>query len=84
MAFDFFDKDKYGYIEGSEVLGIVEKVSRACGLAKAPTPAVNLIFDKVAGSDGRLDLAEFRTLLKQASTAGVGHRDECALAQLST
>jgi Ca2+-binding EF-hand superfamily protein len=65
MAFNHFDKDKSGYIEGSEILAVVEKVSRTFGLQKAPTPAVNVIFDKVAGPDGRLDMAEFKTLLQK-------------------
>jgi hypothetical protein len=56
-------QDNSGYIEGSEILQVTERVSRILGLKKAPTPAVNVIFDKVAGPDGRLDKEEFRNLL---------------------
>jgi hypothetical protein len=28
-------------------MAVAEKVSRACGLQKAPSPAINVVFDKV-------------------------------------
>jgi hypothetical protein len=46
-------------------MAVTEKVSRALGLQKAPSPAINVIFDKIAGSDGRLDKEEFRTMLQR-------------------
>lgn len=65
FAFKHFDKDNSGYIEGSEILAVTEKVSRLLGLKKAPTPAVNVVFDKVAGPDGRLDKDEFKNMLQK-------------------
>lgn len=65
MAFKYFDKDKSGFIEGSEVMAVTEKVCRLAGMQKAPVPAINVVFDKVAGADGRLDRAEFQTLLQK-------------------
>jgi hypothetical protein len=49
---DFFPlarapQDGSGFIEASEVLAVADKVCRGAGIAKAPTPAVNMIFDKV-------------------------------------
>ncbi|GBF98801.1 hypothetical protein Rsub_11383 [Raphidocelis subcapitata] len=65
FAFKHFDKDGSGYIEASEVMAVVEKVSRLAGLQKAPSPAINVVFDKVAGADGRLDKEEFKHLLQK-------------------
>lgn len=64
MAFNHFDKDQSGFIEGREILNAVEKVSKALGLKTSPAPAVNTVFDKVAGPDGKLDKAEFKNMLQ--------------------
>jgi hypothetical protein len=39
-------------------------VCKKVGLSGAPAPAVNMVFDKVAGTDGRVDRAEFAEMLK--------------------
>lgn len=45
-------------------MNVVERVSKAIGLKKSPAPAVNTVFDKFAGADGKLDKAEFKNLLQ--------------------
>jgi hypothetical protein len=57
-------QDKSGFIEAAEVMEVANFVCKKVGLSGAPAPAVNMVFDKVAGTDGRVDRAEFAEMLK--------------------
>jgi hypothetical protein len=71
-GFDFFDKDKSGFIEGSEFKEAVRKAVNLTGpIGKKVTDEhINGAYAKIAGTDGKVDKAEFgrhvRALIEKA------------------
>jgi len=65
-GFGFFDKDKSGFIEGAEATEAAQKVlNLAGGAGKKVTPEqVQGAFGKMAGTDQKMDKAEFGNLIR--------------------
>ncbi|KAI8467421.1 MAG: hypothetical protein J3K34DRAFT_430604 [Monoraphidium minutum] len=64
-AFSKFDKDASGFIEQGEIMGVLEHVTGLLGIQhKLPTAAIDKVFGKAAGTDGKVDQAEFTTLIR--------------------
>jgi hypothetical protein len=85
-GFGFFDKDKSGFIEGAEASEAAQKVlNMAGGPAKKVTPAqIEGAFGKAAGTDQKMDKAEFgnlvRGLVEKAGGPKTPHADAAAAA----
>ncbi|KAI8471750.1 MAG: hypothetical protein J3K34DRAFT_520276 [Monoraphidium minutum] len=66
MGFGRFDKDKSGFIEKSEVLGVLETVCQTLGLGFVPPGSmIDAAFAKAGGADDRVDKVEFGALVRQ-------------------
>jgi hypothetical protein len=83
-GFGFFDKDKSGFIEGAEATEAAQKVlNMAGGPAKNVTSAqIEGAFGKAAGTDQKMDKAEFgnlvRSLVEKAGGPKTPHADAAA------
>ncbi len=73
QGFGLFDKDKSGFIEAAEVTACVRKVLSLGGLTHINDQQINSVFAKFAGTDGKLDKAEFQQLVHQLLSKVGGH-----------
>ncbi|WIA16176.1 hypothetical protein OEZ85_012890 [Tetradesmus obliquus] len=62
-GFEHFDADHSGFIESNEIMACVDKVLHLGGIDRPHHTHIEGVFNKVAGSDQRLDKGEFSRLL---------------------
>jgi hypothetical protein len=72
-SFGMFDKDKSGFIEGAEAKAAAEQVINMAKLqGKVKPEMLDSVFNKCAGSDAKLDQAEFQSMISEVlKKAGV-------------
>ncbi|WIA33635.1 hypothetical protein OEZ86_006758 [Tetradesmus obliquus] len=72
-SFGMFDKDKSGYIEAAEAKAAAEQVITMAKLqGKVKPEMLDSVFNKAAGTDKKLDQAEFQAMISEVlKKAGV-------------
>jgi Ca2+-binding EF-hand superfamily protein len=65
QAFKLFDKDKSGFIEAHEAQACLQKVFALLGQKAPAQHMIQSAFSKVAGTDQKLDKAEFTKLVRE-------------------
>jgi len=65
QCFGVFDKDKSGFVEGPEVKAAAQMVIEKTGISGIPVDKIDLIFNKVAGPDQKVDKEEFGKLVHE-------------------
>jgi hypothetical protein len=62
-AFGMFDKDHSGTIDRTELDAVLGKVCSMVGMSPPPASAVNSVFAKAGGPDGKVSKEEFSKLV---------------------
>ncbi|GBF95785.1 hypothetical protein Rsub_08221 [Raphidocelis subcapitata] len=65
VAFRTFDRDRNGYIDAGEVHRVVSSACRRLGFIAPPYTAISVVFDKMAGNNGRLTKEQFTEGLRK-------------------
>eukprot|EP00877_Chromochloris_zofingiensis_P000831 jgi/Chrzof1/10749/Cz05g10290.t1 len=64
QAFNYFDKDKSGFIDSTEVTAAAQQACKLAGYEPSQSQ-IDSVFGRVSGPDGKVSKQEFGTLVQQ-------------------